>query len=516
MNKIQSVSLTAFAAGVLSVALLTGRSYLCAADTAANGELPEIRLHLDDSSLQRQHPDRITSYADVLERATPAVVSVSTRLLLQQSRQRPQNLEDMLRHFYGLPPQGQSDETNRGVPETERLVPYGVGSGFIVSDNGYVLTNHHVVTDRQGEAADEIVIGLEDGREFTAHFVGSDPQTDLAVLKIEGENLPAVTFGPVNELRVGDIVFAIGNPLNVGTTVTQGIVSARDRTNLGLLRRSGGFESFIQTDAAINLGNSGGPLVDAEGRVVGINTAILSRSGGNIGIGFAIPADLAQTVLYDLVRGGEVRRGFIGVIPADMDREMSSAFGLSTSMGALIQQVTPGLPADKAGLRHGDVIIDVDGQKVHSASALRYLISRSPPGTVVDLTVVRAGKTHQFKVELADRSILRENGEPTRSSKPETREVLPGVRFQPLDDEIRNTFDVPEGIEGLVVQTVSDQSPYKGLLIPGMVIIEVNGEAVADTGQLADVLRKDRPNAFYLYYQGTYSFLPIAVRDSTP
>lgn len=510
MKKIQSISLTLLIIATFSIGFLMGRPYLRAASPSSDNPPSDVKLHRDETPLQRNQPGRVTSYADALERVTPAVVSVSTKLLLQQSRQRPQRLEDILRQFYGLPPLGQNG-ANR---DTEKLVPYGVGSGFIVSEDGYVLTNHHVVTDRQGQVADEIVVGLEDGREFTARLIGSDPQTDIAVLKIDGDNLPTVTFGPIDDLRVGDIVFAIGNPLNVGITVTQGIVSARDRSNLGLLRHTGGFENFIQTDAAINLGNSGGPLVDAQGRVVGINTAILSRSGGNIGIGFAIPADLAQSVLHDLVRDGEVKRGFIGVIPVDLDREMAAAFGLPTASGALIQEVTPGFPADKAGLRHGDVVTEVNGQKVQSASSLRYLISRAAPGSVVTLKVIRNGKPQQFDVKLADRSILREGGgRQVRDSDTHSDDVLLGVRFQALNDELRNTLGVPATINGLVVQNVSHHSPYSGILIPGMVILEVNGQPVTTTEQLAAALRKDRPNAFYLFHQGTYSFLPIMVKD---
>ena len=270
----------------------------------------------------------------------------------------------------------------------------GMGSGVILSPEGYLLTNNHVVT-----GAESVVVQLADGREASATIVGTDPETDLAVLKIDLPHLPTVTLGDIDQLHVGDAVLAIGNPFNVGQTVTSGIVSALGRTGLGLST----FENFIQTDAAINPGNSGGALVDIQGNLVGINTAIYSRSGGSMGIGFAIPIDLARDVMTSLIRDGQVTRGWIGVQPRDLSEEMARTLKLSVSDGVLITGVLQGGPAHEAGLKPGDVVRQIAGQPIHNTTQLLNVVASLKPQSTVAISLVRGEKALEIPVQVAQR-----------------------------------------------------------------------------------------------------------------
>jgi len=313
---------------------------------------------------------RGVSYAEAAKAAVPAVVFVYTS---QEVKSRHPFLNDPLfRHFfgdrYGDQPQRQS----------------GLGSGVIVSADGYILTNYHVV-----EAADEIEVAANDGRKFKARIVGADPESDLAVLKINATTpLPTITFAATDSLRVGDVVLAIGNPFGVGQTVTSGIVSALGRSHLGINT----FENFIQTDAAINPGNSGGALIDANGLLVGINTAIYSQSGGSMGIGFAIPVSLARSVMEQIIKTGAVTRGWIGVEVQEISPEIAESFGLKSTQGAIIAGVMRGSPADKAGIKPGDVLLAVEGKPVKDAQVMLDLIASLVPGQTAKFTVRREGK----------------------------------------------------------------------------------------------------------------------------
>ncbi len=377
----------------------------------------------------------VTSYADMLEQVTPAVVSVaverkaSYRPSMRSSEDMQRRmLEDMLRRFYGQEFEDRLPERNR-EPDPQQQDRYrleGTGSGFIISADGYILTNNHVVEGDSGYDQDEdsevvrITVQLTDGREYEAEVVGTDPTTDIAVLKVEAEGLPALSLGDSSQMKVGDIVFAVGNPLRIGQTVSIGIVSAVNRTDLGIidqgLRRRGAqgqqpaIENFIQTDAAINMGNSGGPLVDAQGRVIGINSAISSIGGGSIGIGFAVPINLAERTMQMLVGGGKLSRGFIGVELGPLDAEQARAFGLDSTKGVIVQGVTEGLPADAAGVQRGDVILSVDGERVDSVRDMVYLISTRSPGVEVVLEVFRFGETMELTVALGDRTKLLAGG----------------------------------------------------------------------------------------------------------
>jgi len=326
----------------------------------------------------------LASYADAAQRALPSVVHIYTS---QEIKSRHPLLSDPLfRHFFG----------NRQGEMVQRRS--GLGSGVVVSSEGYILTNNHVI-----EQADEIEVALADGRKVPARIVGSDPESDLAVLRVEaGGKLPAIVFGKSDELRVGDVVLAIGNPFGVGQTVTSGIVSALGRSHLGINT----FENFIQTDAAINPGNSGGALIDVSGHLVGINTAIFSQSGGSMGIGFAIPVSLARNVMEQIIRTGTVTRGWIGVEVQEITPELAESFGLPDNRGALIAGVVRGAPADRAGIRPGDVLLSVDGREVQDAQSMLDLIAALSPGQNARLTVRRDGRTIEFSAAIGKRPRL--------------------------------------------------------------------------------------------------------------
>lgn len=318
----------------------------------------------------------LTSYADAVKTAAPAVVNVYTT---KEVRRQGKPDDPLYRYFFG---DGRQDRVA------------SLGSGVVATADGYVLTNNHVV-----QAADEISVALADGRQFDARLIGSDPESDIAVLKIEARDLPIITFGRSDSLKVGDVVLAIGNPFDVGQTVTMGIVSALGRTNLGINT----FENFIQTDAAINQGNSGGALVDSNGSLVGINTAIFSRSGGSIGIGFAIPATLATQVMDQLVRTGKVVRGYFGVEPEDLTPELAELLKLPASEGVVLKGVQRTSPAGRAGLEPGDVVVTINGTNIPNSRAMLNLIAQLPPGSTAKVKVLRQGQEADVAVAVGER-----------------------------------------------------------------------------------------------------------------
>jgi serine protease DegQ len=323
----------------------------------------------------------LSSYSDAAKKAMPTVVNIYTTKEVKVPRQ-PFMDDPVFRYFFGE----QSDAQTRRTSS--------LGSGVIVSDKGYILTNHHVV-----EAADEIEVALADTRRAKARVVGSDPDTDLAVLKLDLKSLPAVTFAQSEQARVGDIVLAIGNPFGVGQTVTSGIISALGRSHLGINT----FENFIQTDAPINPGNSGGALVDVNGNLVGINSAIYTRSGGSQGIGFAIPSNIAKQVMEQIIETGTVTRGWVGIGVQDLTAELAQTLKLKTVTGALITEVVTASPADKAGIKPGDVLVGVEGKAVSDYSSTLNLISALVPGNAATLKVLRAKKEVDVKVSVGKR-----------------------------------------------------------------------------------------------------------------
>ena len=322
-----------------------------------------------------------TSYAGAAKRASPAVVSITAS---RNSVQRPGGQDSMLRYFFG-------DQAGQQQPQEHQL---GLGSGVIVSAAGYLLTNNHVI-----EGADDVEVMLGDGRSARARTVGTDPESDIAVLKIDLDKLPVIAFGDVDRLQVGDVVLAIGNPFGVGQTVTSGIVSALGRNSLGINT----FENFIQTDAAINPGNSGGALVDVNGNLLGINTAIFSRSGGSLGIGFAIPVSTARQVMESLIKDGQVTRGWIGVEPRDLTPEIAKTLDLSVTQGVLITGVVQAGPASEGGLRPGDIVLKIAGRPVSNTPQLLNAVAALKPRETATISVQRGASAMDVKVMVAQR-----------------------------------------------------------------------------------------------------------------
>lgn len=404
------------------------------------------------------------AFVAVAEKVTPAVVNISAS---KKGASAPmgEDLEPFFknhpfRDFFG-------DDFFKRFKKAPPHRQQGMGSGVIVSEDGHILTNAHVVKD-----ADEIMVNLSDKRSFKAKVIGADPESDIAVIKIDAKGLPIARFGDSSKLRVGEIVLAVGNPFGLNRTVTSGIVSATGRTNVGIID----YEDFIQTDAAINPGNSGGPLVNIYGEVIGLNTAIATRSGGYQGIGFAIPGNSAKLIMEDLVKTGKVRRGLLGVNIQDMNEALAKSFGRSESTGALVSQVVPGSPAEKAGVKAGDIILKLDGEDISGAAHLKNLVGRVKPGTDAKLTVFRDGKTLSLKVSIGEKT-PQSFAAIEKSSEGESSQEL-GLELEPVPAAMAGKLGLKEG-EGLRVKDLkSDGAGGKLGLREGDIILEVNGQSV--------------------------------------
>ncbi len=401
------------------------------------------------------------SLAPMLKTVLPGVVNISTvsRVRIQQN---PLFNDPFFRRFFNIPDMPREQERQ------------SLGSGVIVNaDQGYVLTNNHVI-----EHADEITVTLRDGRHFKAKVVGTDPEADLAVLRIKAKNLTEVPFGDSGQLQVGDFVVAIGNPFGLGQTVTSGIVSALGRSGLGIE----GYEDFIQTDASINPGNSGGALVDLDGRLIGINTAIVGPAGGNVGIGFAIPSNMVREVMEQLIRYGEVRRGQLGVMVQDVTPELADALGLEASHGAVISQVLKDSPAERAGLRVGDVVVSVNGEAVKNSAQLRNRIGLLRVGTTVSLEIIRDGRHKTVKAVIEEPR--RERADAGRISKRlEGAELGPITPDHPLAGQV-------EGLEVLDVERGS--VAWQAGLRRGDIIVSVNRLPVKTLADLRRAVKAGR------------------------
>lgn len=456
---------------------------------------PPLNVKVDAQSIATSEDMPLVSYAGVLGQATPSVVAVYTSRIV--SARQSLTLPEFYRQF-GRPIPRMMPEEGSNRERKERL---GVGSGVIISADGYIVTNYHVVQGMRGREVDEILVRLNDGTEYVATLIGSDSKTDVAILKIEADaSLPAVTLADSDLLRVGDIVFAIGNPRDLGLTATQGIVSALERNRGGQILGAGSYENFIQTDAAINLGNSGGALVDAWGRLVGINTAIVSSSGGSIGLGFAIPVNMVLNVASNLIKSGEVPRGMLGLFPDDLNREMADAFGLESTRGALVNQVQEDSPASRGGIRHGDIILKIDEREIDSAAELRLVVSQVLPGTKVAVTLIRQGKTMVLPITLG--SLTGKVGAINTDSS-----ALKGVILRPLDDDLRDAYSIPKDLDGVLLIDVKDDSPFVDKLEPLTVIIEINGNAVNSIDGIEENLVMNRQNRFYIWADGKKRFV---------
>jgi serine protease Do len=448
-----------FSLGLVCVQVLSG---------AAVGVAATPKLKLDNAPLTCDSRPSFT-FRPVYEKVSPSVVNIYSTKTVRENLP-PVFADPFFRQFFGGGPL-------QNVPRERR--EQALGSGVIISEDGYILTNNHVV-----DGADEIKVASADNTTtYEAKVIGADPQTDIAVVKVEAKGLPAITITDSDNLGVGDVVLALGNPFGVGQTVTMGIVSAKSRAGMGIVD----YEDFIQTDASINPGNSGGALVDAGGRLVGINTAILSRTGGNQGVGFAVPVNLARSVMEQLIERGKVTRGYLGVMIQPVTPDLAKEFKLPANSGALVGDVTKDSPADEAGLKDGDVVVQFNGKKVADSRHLRLMVSQTAPGTKVELKILRDGKEQFFTVklgELPSEGLAKADGRSGGLRRSRGADALDGVTVDDVNARTRESFNIPTGVRGAVVTDVDAGSAAAAAgLRQGDVILEINRQPVTSADE---------------------------------
>ena len=428
------------------------------------------------------------SLSEIVQATQQSVVNISTTMTVSSRRTPFGDLfeDPFFRRFFG-----------EGFGPPKQFKSSALGSGVIINDDGYILTNNHVV-----KGADEIKVKLYDKREFKGQVIGTDSKTDLAVIKIDAKELPAIKIGDSDKLKVGDVVIAIGNPYALSHTITMGIVSAVGRSNVGIAD----YEDFIQTDAAINPGNSGGALVNTKGELVGINTAIFSTSGGYMGIGFAIPSSMAYTVMESIIQHGKVIRGWLGVTIQDLTPELAEQLNIKETKGSLVSDVVKGSPAEKAGFKRGDVIVDFDNKPVENSTVLKKRVAETPPDTTVQVKIIRDGKEKTLTVTL---DVLPETVEIAKS---EYSNAMKGVHIQDLTDEIRDNFNIPHKVKGVIVTAIEEDSPAFGVLRQGDVIQEINRKEIKNTKDyeaIVSILDTKNSVLLLIYRSGGYIYLTI-------
>jgi serine protease Do len=439
-----------------------------------------------------------TGFAPVVKKALPAVVNISTSKIVKVSDDDANSIlnDPMFRQFLG-------PNSGRQFSQPQQQREHALGSGVIVNKNGYILTNNHVV-----DGATQITVDLADKRHFTAKVVGTDPQSDVAVLKIDATDLPTLQLGDSSKMEVGDYVLAIGDPMGIGETVTLGIVSATGRTNVPI-EGANAYENFIQTDAAINPGNSGGALINARGELVGINTAIASSSGGSQGIGFAIPIDMAREVMTQLIEHGKVTRGYLGIGIEQMTPALAKQFGLASSEGTLVTDVAAGSPAAKVGLQRGDVILAINGEAISDFSQLRLHIASLAPNTTVHLKISRNGKEMEMPVTLGQ--LQDEARATTKDDSGSAEGGMAGVQMENLTPQIAQQLGVSAQTQGVVISQVSpDSSAAEAGLARGDVVVEVNRHAVHNTQEFQQAMSHSNGSNLLLVHRGN-QVLYIAV-----
>jgi len=447
-----------------------------------------IRFNEAPSNFKRVMPESgkniVISYYDAIKDAKECVVNISTKKKIKLPNMHPMPFlnDPFFRQFFG-------PMFKNRLPKSR--IQRSLGSGVIISSDGYIVTNNHVIKN-----ADEITVTLPgETKEYKAKVIGKDALTDLAVIKIDKKGLKAIAVADSSKIKPGDIVFAIGNPFGIGETVTQGIVSATNRTNVGINT----YENFIQTDAAINPGNSGGALVDTRGALIGINSAIITRSGGNNGIGFAIPSNMMKDVVKKLIEKGKIERGYLGVIIEDLKGDLKEVY--KHDHGALIVDVTKDSAAQKAGLKRGDLIIEVDGKKIADANELKTLIGSYPPGKRVKIKYERNGRVYTTIVRLKARP---------DGSQNETIQTLKGLEVRTLDESLRKMYNIPSDVTGVFVTDVKEGSAAeKAGIKPGDVIIQVDEQEIKSVEDLKSALSGPGPKKVFVKRQGVPLILVI-------
>ena len=494
-------------AGALGLALAFGVGGYAVARAKDGVSTTHVRasLKLADPS---EAPSK-TGFAPVVKEVLPNVVNISSSKMVKTKNQMqmPEGMEQdpFFQQFFGQQFGGRGQ--GRGgngpdMPQSQR--EQSLGSGVIVSPEGYILTNNHVV-----DGATDVKVTLSDKREYKAQVIGTDPKTDIAVLKLTGDKFNAITLGDSTKVQVGDYALAIGDPFGVGQTVTMGIVSAKGRGNLGIED----YEDFIQTDAPINPGNSGGALVNDRGELVGINTAILSHgSGGNEGIGFAIPINLARNVMGQIIDHGKVTRGYIGVVIQPITPNMSKALNLDKLQGALVGDVSPKGPAKDAGVQRGDVILAINGNTVNDSNDLRNTISMMQPGQTVKLTINRSGSTKDIDVKLGELPLSKAEAEANDSDNGTSKGSMKGITVETLDSDTAQQLQLPEATKGAVVTGVDPSSAAADSgLRKGDVVQEVNHQPVKNAAEFEAAMSKSEKNGALLLVNrgGTTLFVAL-------
>jgi serine protease Do len=437
----------------------------------------------------------LPDFTELVEEAGPAVVNIRVEqfgdsMTGERGAQGPEGQEEMpefWRRFFDVP----------GMPERGQRPRRGAGSGFIIESDGYIVTNHHVI-----EGADEIIVRMADRREFEAELVGSDPLSDIALLKVDAEGLPTLGLGDSETLKRGEWVVAIGSPFNFDQSVTAGIVSAKGRSNAQQQ-----YVPFIQTDVAINRGNSGGPLLNMDGEVVGVNSWILSSSGGFIGLSFSIPIETASNTIEQLRENGTVSRGLLGVQIQGVSREMAEALGLDKPVGALVGSVNPGSAAEKAGIESGDIILEFDGEGIETSNDLPPIVGANPPGSEHEVVVSRNGDRMVFEVTL-DALESDEEGNITASTQDSGQSNALGLQVEPIVEDRRRALGDPDG--GVIISAVEDDAAYRAGLRSGDVILTINNQKVGDVSDfetIAGNLEEDKAVALRVMREGVARYI---------